>query len=139
MNYKKHVYQFLLRNGISFVLMFMLVGIIYLLETIEIKNRLEVDIFNEGNLRYKAYIHKNEKYYPQVGTIVYIDTTDKSLLSFKIIKINEEFSYYVLQLKLNSSLSIKKEATLENSKTSGFIYINKIKLRELIFEKWKQK
>jgi len=137
MKQENKIYGFFLHYGISFVLLFMLVGIAYMLQTIEIKNKVSVDVFFDKDFSaYTAYVSKNNQFHSQVNKLIQIDTSDRMHLSFKVLAIREESSFFVLQLLPQNKSVIVNNFFAGNTKYSGYIFTNKIKLWDLIFSKW---
>lgn len=136
MKKENSLYNFFLHYGISAVLVVMMVGLAYMLQTIGIKNKASVDVFYENNSTYVAYVSKNNQFFPRVGHCLEIDSSDKKQLFFKITAIREENLFFVLQLLPKSNEIAVKDAFSNNTKFSGYIFTNRIKLWDLVFSKW---
>lgn len=134
---KKHsIYKFFLHYGMSTVLIVMFITIVYMLQTIEISNRVNVDIYINTDKEYYVYIPKNNTIHLEKNSLLPIRVQDNSELIFKILHIKEETSYVVCCLK-----PVSNEETLHhyfegNTRLTGYVFANKIKLSDLIFNKW---
>lgn len=137
MNTKNSIFRFLLHYGISTVLLLMMICIIYLLQIINIQNKSIADVFlNADQVTCTAYVVKNEKFKPSKRDRLFIDTSQKKQVPFKILNIEEEKGYIVLQLSPLFDTDLLDEILQGNSKFSGYIFIGNIKLWSLIFQKW---
>lgn len=128
--------KFLLHYGISIVLVLMMVGIAYLLQVIEIRNKVPVDvIYCVRTDSYIAYVHKTSSLKLVVGNLITVDTTGKERLCFKIRDVREESTLMALKLSsVTDMVCIHKEFS-GNTKLSGYIFTNKVKLWNLVFSK----
>lgn len=137
MKKKSTIYRFLLHYGISSVLLLMMIGIAYMLQVIQISNKTAADVLSdEKSNTYIAYVDKNNMFKPELNHSVEIDTPDKKRLFFKIKGIQEESSFFVLNLTSETNEETLTECFAGNTKLSGYIFTNKIKLWDLLFSKW---
>lgn len=131
------IYPFLLRYGISAVLVVMMISIGFILKTIEIQNKTAVDVlWSSGTQKYTAFVDKNSQFHPEPGQQIEVDTSDKVKLYFKIETVKEEPSFFVLSILSQTDASVLTSVFAGNTKLSGYIFTNNIQLWDLIFNKW---
>ncbi|WP_294480662.1 hypothetical protein [uncultured Bacteroides sp.] len=134
MGHRKSIYHFLLHYGISFILLIMMMGIAYMLQVMEIKEKVSVDLFYNHHY-YIAYIDKSKTFSPSANMVIEIDTNEKKKLLFRIVTVTEEESLTRMELKAETDKETISNAFAGNSKLSGYIYVDAIKLWDLIFSK----
>lgn len=132
MEHKTSVYHFLLQYGISIILLIMMIGIGYMLQVMEIKEKVSVDLFCNDHY-YIAYIDRSNTFCPLANRVIEIDTNEKKKLFFKIVTVTKEASLIRMDLIPETDKEIIQEAFAGNTKLSGYIYIDAIKLWDLIF------
>lgn len=132
MEHRTSVYCFLLQYGISIILFIMMIGIGYMLQVIEIKEKVSVDLFY-NNHYYIAYINKSNTFSPPADRVIEVDTNEKQKLFFKIVAVVEETSLIRMELTSETDKEIIHEAFDGNTRLSGYIYVDAIKLWDLIF------
>lgn len=135
MKKKKYIYSFFLHYGISAVLIFMFCMVVIMLNKIEISNKANADVFIESIPVCKAYVSKNNKLDLHRGNSINIDIADGKTLSFTIQDITEEQDFYVIRIIFGDNIDDLIKAFSGNSKLSGYVYTNKIKLWNLIFSR----
>ncbi len=127
------VYSFFLHYGISAVLVFMFCMVAIMLDKIEISNKTHVDVFAGKFPACKAYIGKTDRLLLKESCCINIDVTHGGTLSFTIQDLTEEADFFVVRLVCMDNADTLIKAFSGNSKLSGYVYTNKIKLWELIF------
>lgn len=133
---KKHyIYNFFLHYGISTVLVIMFFAIVYMLQVIEISNKVNVDIYINTDKEYYAYLPKNSIQL-NVNSLLHISVQNDVELVFEVVNIKTETSYIVCQLKPVTNKEVLHQTFSGNSKLTGYAFSNKVKLVNLIFNKW---
>lgn len=134
MRHRASIYHFLLHHGISFILLIMMIGIAYMLQVMEIKEKISVDVFY-NNHYYIAYTDKSKTFSPSTNMVIGIDTNEKKKLLFRIVTVTEEESLTRMELTEVTDKEIVSSVFAGNTKLSGYIYVDTIKLWDLIFSK----
>lgn len=136
MKRKRILGKLLLHYGISVVLILMMAGIAYLLQVIEIRNRIPTDvIYCAQTDSYMAYVGKNPFRGYAIGDLITIDISDKEQLRFDVRNVREESTLMVLQLAPVAPDAVMRRHFAGDTKLSGFVFTNKVKLWNLIFSK----
>ena len=131
------IYSLFLHHGISVVLLGMMVTIYFILKMITIQNKATADVlYCSQTEKYITYVERNDLFSPKVGGIIQIETSDRTSLSFEVIKIKEEVSFVVLTISPKTDENILMKSFGGNTKLSGYVFINNIQLSDLIFNKW---
>lgn len=133
MKEKNIIHTFFLHYGISFVLLWMLIAVVVMLNTVNINQKVMADILKDKEV-YKAYVAKSV--YLSLGRegFLTIDVMDGDKLTFTILSVVEEPDYYVACMTPESPVVVER-AFRGNSKLSGYVYTHKVKLWHLVFSK----
>lgn len=136
MNKQAKITNFLIRHGMSITMVIIIIGLVFMLQIVEIKNKTPVEIMHIDG-KYVAYIMKNNNFNPMNHRTIHIDVSDRGNFSFEIRKIKEEPLFFFMEIIPVSSKQETDDFFNGNSRVSGFVFTNDIKLWSLVFSKWK--
>lgn len=128
--------KFLIHHGMSITMVTIIIGLIYMLQVVEIKNKIPVDILYIDN-NYIAYMTKNNNFKPVDKSTINIDISGKDKLYFEIRTVKEEPLYFFMEVFPISSKQELDDSFERNSRISGFMFTNDVKLWSLVFSKWR--
>lgn len=121
--------RYMLRYGMSVILLVLFAFMGYVLNAIEIDNKVTVDVImgHDGNLY--CYVPNGIT----MGKHVVVQTTDGKNLSFSFERQQVYKNYTVYVLESDSTMQFPNES---DRKISGTVKIGKIKLVNLVFRRW---
>lgn len=121
--------RYMLRYGMSVILLVLFAFMGYVLNAIEIDNKVTVDVIMEHDGNLYCYV-------PNGITMckhVVVQTTDGKDLSFSFERQQVYKNYTVYVLESDSTMQFPNES---DRKISGTVKIGKIKLVNLVFRRW---
>lgn len=121
--------RYMLRYGMSVILLVLFAFMGYVLNAIEIDNKVTVDVIMEHDGNLYCYVPNGIT----MGKHVVVQTTDGKDLSFsfEIQQVYKNYTVYVLES--DSTMQFPNES---DRKISGTVKIGKIKLVNLVFRRW---
>lgn len=121
--------RYMLRYGMSVILLVLFAFMGYVLNAIEIDNKVTVDVIMEHDGNLYCYVPNGIT----MGKHVVVQTTDGEDLSFSfdIQQVYKNYTVYVLES--DSTMQFPNES---DRKISGTVKIGKIKLVNLVFRRW---
>lgn len=121
--------RYMLRYGMSVILLVLFAFMGYVLNAIEIDNKVTVDVIMEHDGNLYCYVPNGIT----MGKHVVVQTTDGEDLSFSFERQQVYKNYTVYVLQSDSTMQFPKES---DRKISGTVKIGKIKLVNLVFRRW---
>lgn len=121
--------RYMLRYGMSVILLVLFAFIGYVLNAIEIDNKVTVDVIMEHDGNLYCYVPNGIT----MGKHVVVQTTDGKDLSFSFERQQVYKNYTVYVLESDSTMQFPNES---DRKISGTVKIGKIKLVNLVFRRW---
>lgn len=119
----------MLRYGMSVILLVLFAFMGYVLNAIEIDNKVTVDVIMEHDGNLYCYVPNGIT----MGKHVVVQTTDGEDLSFSFERQQVYKNYTVYVLESDSTMQFPNES---DRKISGTVKIGKIKLVNLVFRRW---
>jgi hypothetical protein len=119
----------MLRYGMSVILLVLFAFMGYVLNAIEIDNKVTVDVIMEHDGNLYCYVPNGFT----MGKHVVVQTTDGKDLSFSFERQQVYKNYTVYVLESDSTMQFPNES---DRKISGTVKIGKIKLVNLVFRRW---
>lgn len=121
--------RYMLRYGMSVILLVLFAFMSYVLNAIEIDNKVTVDVIMEHDGNLYCYVPNGIT----MGKHVVVQTTDGKDLSFSFERQQVYKNYTVYVLESDSTMQFPNES---DRKISGTVKIGKIKLVNLVFRRW---
>lgn len=121
--------RYMLRYGMSVILLVLFAFMGYVLNAIEIDNKVTVDVIMEHDGNLYCYVPNGIT----MGKHVVVQTTDGKDLSFSFERQQVYKNYTVYVLESDSTMQFPNES---DRKISGTVKIGKIKLVNLVFRRW---
>lgn len=121
--------RYMLRYGMSVILLVLFAFMGYVLNAIEIDNKVTVDVIMEHDGNLYCYVPNSIT----MGKHVVVQTTDGKDLSFSFERQQVYKNYTVYVLESDSTMQFPNES---DRKISGTVKIGKIKLVNLVFRRW---
>lgn len=121
--------RYMLRYGMSVILLVLFAFMGYVLNAIEIDNKVTVDVIMEHDGNLYCYVPNGIT----MGKHVVVQTTDGKDLSFSFERQQVYKNYTVYVLESDSTMHFPNES---DRKISGTVKIGKIKLVNLVFRRW---
>lgn len=121
--------RYMLRYGMSVILLVLFAFMGYVLNAIEIDNKVTVDVIMEHDGNLYCYVPNGIT----MGKHVVVQTTDGKNLSFSFERQQVYKNYTVYVLESDSTMQFPNES---DRKISGTVKIGKIKLVNLVFRRW---
>lgn len=121
--------RYMLRYGMSVILLVLFAFMGYVLNAIEINNKVTVDVIMEHDGNLYCYVPNGIT----MGKHVVVQTTDGKNLSFSFERQQVYKNYTVYVLESDSTMQFPNES---DRKISGTVKIGKIKLVNLVFRRW---
>lgn len=121
--------RYMLRYGISVILLVLFAFMGYVLNAIEIDNKVTVDVIMEHDGNLYCYVPNGIT----MDKHVVVQTTDGKNLSFSFERQQVYKNYTVYVLESDSTMQFPNES---DRKISGTVKIGKIKLVNLVFRRW---
>lgn len=121
--------RYMLRYGMSVILLVLFAFMGYVLNAIEIDNKVTVDVIMEHDGNLYCYVPNGIT----MGKHVVVQTTDGEDLSFSFERLQVYKNYTVYVLESDSTMQFPNES---DRKISGTVKIGKIKLVNLVFRRW---
>lgn len=121
--------RYMLRYGMSVILLVLFAFMGYVLNAIEIDNKVTVDVIMEHDGNLYCYVPNGIT----MGKHVVVQTTDGKDLSFSFERLQVYKNYTVYVLESDSTMQFPNES---DRKISGTVKIGKIKLVNLVFRRW---
>ena len=121
--------RYMLRYGMSVILLVLFAFMGYVLNAIEIDNKVTVDVIMEHDGNLYCYVPNGIT----MGKHVVVQTTDGKNLSFSFERQQVYKNYTVYVLESDSTIQFPNES---DRKISGTVKIGKIKLVNLVFRRW---
>ena len=119
----------MLRYGMSVILLVLFAFMGYVLNAIEIDNKVTVDVIMEHDGNLYCYVPNGIT----MGKHVVVQTTEGKDLSFSFERQQVYKNYTVYVLESDSTMQFPNES---DRKISGTVKIGKIKLVNLVFRRW---
>lgn len=137
MTQRQRIYHFLLHYGISTVLLIMLVAILYMMRMIGISNKVSVDIYADTAYGYCAYLPVTSDLTLYEGDTLVVSTGEgDTSVRFRIEQTTVETSYFVCRMSPVSDNVEMTRAFGGNTRLTGYVFAEEIRLSHLIFRKW---
>lgn len=127
------VFGCLLHYGMSAVLAAMLVSISYMLQVIEIDNKLQVDVIFEHDGKCYCYLPKDACRVR--GNYLPVFFVGDNMEQLKVLNAYAEGQYWVCCVELPASKSARSYLTT-NRKVTAYVKVGKQKVIDLVFNKW---
>ncbi len=121
--------RYMLRYGMSVILLVLFAFMGYVLNAIEIDNKVTVDVIMEHDGNLYCYVPNGIT----MGKHVVVQTKDGEDLSFSFERQQVYKNYTVYVLESDSTMQFPTES---DRKISGTVKIGKIKLVNLVFRRW---
>lgn len=121
--------RYMLRYGMSVILLVLFAFMGYVLNAIEIDTKVTVDVIMEHDGNLYCYVPNGIT----MGKHVVVQTTDGKDLSFSFERQQVYKNYTVYVLESDSTMQFPNES---DRKISGTVKIGKIKLVNLVFRRW---
>lgn len=121
--------RYMLRYGMSVILLVLFAFMGYVLNAIEIDNKVTVDVIMEHDGNLYCYVPNGIT----MDKRVVVQTTDGKNLSFSFERQQVYKNYTVYVLESDSTMQFHNES---DRKISGTVKIGKIKLVNLVFRRW---
>lgn len=121
--------RYMLRYGMSVILLVLFAFMGYVLNAIEIDNKVTVDVIMEHDGNLYCYVPNGIT----MDKHVVVQTTDGKDLSFSFERQQVYKNYTVYVLESDSTMQFPNES---DRKISGTVKIGKIKLVNLVFRRW---
>lgn len=121
--------RYMLRYGMSVILLVLFAFMGYVLNAIEIDNKVTVDVIMEHDGNLYCYVPNGIT----IGKHVVVQTTEGKDLSFSFERQQVYKNYTVYVLESDSTMQFPNES---DRKISGTVKIGKIKLVNLVFRRW---
>lgn len=121
--------RYMLRYSMSVILLVLFAFMGYVLNAIEIDNKVTVDVIMEHDGNLYCYVPNGIT----MGKHVVVQTTDGKNLSFSFERQQVYKNYTVYVLESDSTMQFPNES---DRKISGSVKIGKIKLVNLVFRRW---
>lgn len=121
--------RYMLRYGMSVILLVLFAFMGYVLNAIEIDNKVTVDVIMEHDGNLYCYVPNGIT----MGKHVVVQTTDGEDFSFSFERQQVYKNYTVYVLQSDSTMQFPNES---DRKISGTVKIGKIKLVNLVFRRW---
>ena len=121
--------RYMLRYGMSVILLVLFAFMGYVLNAIEIDNKVTVDVIMEHDGNLYCYVPNGIT----MDKHVVVQTTDGKNLSFSFERQQVYKNYTVYVLESDSTIQFPNES---DRKISGTVKIGKIKLVNLVFRRW---
>lgn len=121
--------RYMLRYGMSVILLVLFAFMGYVLNAIEIDNKVTVDVIMEHDGNLYCYVPNGIT----MGKHVVVQTTDGKNLSFSFERQQVYKNYTVYVLESDSTMQFPNES---DRKITGTVKIGKIKLVNLVFRRW---
>ena len=121
--------RYMLRYGMSVILLVLFAFMGYVLNAIEIDNKVTVDVIMEHDGNLYCYVPNGIT----MGKHVVVQTTEGKNLSFSFERQQVYKNYTVYVLESDSTMQFPNES---DRKISGTVKIGKIKLVNLVFRRW---
>lgn len=121
--------RYMLRYGMSVILLVLFAFMGYVLNAIEIDNKVTVDVIMEHDGNLYCYVPNGIT----MGKHVVVQTTEGKDLSFSFERLQVYKNYTVYVLESDSTMQFPNES---DRKISGTVKIGKIKLVNLVFRRW---
>ncbi len=121
--------RYMLRYGMSVILLVLFAFMGYVLNAIEIDNKVTVDVIMEHDGNLYCYVPNGIT----MDKHVVVQTTDGKNLSFSFERQQVYKNYTVYVLESDSTMQFPNES---DRKISGTVKIGKIKLVNLVFRRW---
>ena len=121
--------RYMLRYGMSVILLGLFAFMGYVLNAIEIDNKVTVDVIMEHDGNLYCYVPNGIT----MGKHVVVQTTEGKDLSFSFERQQVYKNYTVYVLESDSTMQFPNES---DRKISGTVKIGKIKLVNLVFRRW---
>lgn len=121
--------RYMLRYGMSVILLVLFAFMGYVLNAIEIDNKVTVDVIMEHDGNLYCYVPNGIT----MDKHVVVQTTDGKNLSFSFERQQVYKNYTVYVLESDSTMQFHNES---DRKISGTVKIGKIKLVNLVFRRW---
>lgn len=121
--------RYMLRYGMLVILLVLFAFMGYVLNAIEIDNKVTVDVIMEHDGNLYCYVPNGIT----MGKHVVVQTTDGKDLSFSFERQQVYKNYTVYVLESDSTMQFPNES---DRKISGTVKIGKIKLVNLVFRRW---
>lgn len=121
--------RYMLRYGMSVILLVLFAFMGYVLNAIEIDNKVTVDVIMEHDGNLYCYVPNGIT----MDKHVVVQTTDGKNLSFSFERQQVYKNYTVYVFESDSTMQFPNES---DRKISGTVKIGKIKLVNLVFRRW---
>lgn len=120
---------YLLRYGMSVILLVLFAFMGYVLNAIEIDNKVTVDVIMEHDGKFYCYVPSGVA----LGRHVVVQTAEGENFPFSFERLQDCKSYTVYALQQDTTMCLPEVC---DRKISGTVKIGKIKLVHLVFGRW---
>lgn len=129
--------QIILRYGVFFILLVMVVGLVFILRSLSIRQKTSVELFVTSAQTARAYIAPPAPAFTQGDTVRVVQTMGGDL-TFRIEAVGNESSGQVLLLTSSDTACSLVQALHGSTYTQGYVYTSRTSLLRLVMEKVKQ-
>ena len=123
-----------LKYGIFIILIMMSIGLLIILNNLEIRTKQSVNIIQIRSDTFRIYIQRAQSYEVKKGDTVNVEQTISGRVSFIVERVAKEPSYFDIMVLSNKKNS-RKQLFGGNTFSSGYIFTGKIKLWQLVIQK----
>ncbi|MEG1580105.1 MAG: hypothetical protein RR386_02450 [Bacteroidaceae bacterium] len=125
--------KWIINYGISIVMLLLMAGAAVLMETMELRTKVVVEILCVENGTYLAYIDRSTAPTFVKGDRLTTETQENQPLHFLVKQVQQEPSFVRLRL-MPCNVTAVKQTMNGNSKQTSYYYTGRTKLRKLIFK-----
>lgn len=128
--------RYLLRFGIPTILVVMFAGILYILNSFELRTKTTATLVLSDEGKVKVYVGRTEGGGLQAGDTIRLDQTLAGSLAFRVDSVREEPAASVLYAHLSGDGARALQARLGgNTLSAGYVYTRSVRLRSLFFKR----
>jgi len=128
--------RYLFRFGIPTILTVMFAGILFILNSFELRTKTNANLVLSDDGKIKVYVGHTESRAPRSGDTVVIDRTMAGSLTVVTDSVREEPGASVLYVRLPGGDSRElREKLGENTFATGYVYVDRVKMRTLLFKR----
>lgn len=123
--------SFMLHHGISVVLLVLFVAIVHMTRSIEIENRIPVEIIHEHDGKFYCYLSRSDGEGFAAKTLS-VSIGEDVTMELRVLDVSQEGRYVVYSVDVVTA----RECLLQNRKVTAYIKNGKSKVFDLVFQKW---
>lgn len=128
--------RYLLRFGIPTILVVMFAGILYILNSFELRTKTTATLVLSDEGKVKVYVARTEGGGLQTGDTIRLDQTLAGNLAFRLDSVREESEASVLYVHLSGdSVRALQNRMGGNTLSAGYVYTRSVRLRSLFFKR----